>query len=96
MSNAYYPSTTQACFQYNAIAHHHGTLSSEDYLDRMLAHLNGVRHPEDESRMDLYDPLSMVFHNCTEQLKGVKIEGEIDNISGKRANPSESAMLINW
>lgn len=78
MSTPYYPSSTKECFEYSAIAHHHGILSSEEYLDRMLAHLSGVRHSEDNSVMNLQDPLSMVFHTCTEQLAEVIIEGETD------------------
>jgi hypothetical protein len=78
MSRPYYPSSTKECFQYSAIAHHHGIISSEEYLDRMLAHLSGVRHSEDNSVMNLHDPLSMVFHTCTEQLAEVIIEGETD------------------
>ncbi|KAH9207209.1 ankyrin repeat-containing domain protein [Leptodontidium sp. 2 PMI_412] len=71
----YYPPTTQACFHYNYLAHDRGILCSDDYLNRMLAHLSGVRHPEDKSTMTLSDPLSMVFHACTEQLDTVIIEG---------------------
>ncbi|KIM98758.1 hypothetical protein OIDMADRAFT_31525 [Oidiodendron maius Zn] len=74
MSIPYYPSSTKECFEYSAIAHYHGILSSEEYLDRMLAHLSGMRHSEDNSVMNLQDPLSMVLHTCAKQLAEVIIE----------------------
>lgn len=90
----YYPPTTQACFHYNYLAHDRGILCSDDYLNRMLAHLSGVRHPEDKSTMTLSDPLSMVFYACTEQLDTVIIEGK--NILKQGSNLSDDSMLTNW
>lgn len=62
------------CFDYSAEAHRYQDISSEEYLDRMLAHLQGVRHPEDISpATKILDPLSMTIRNCVVALRNSTI-----------------------
>ena len=60
---AYVPSGDPECFVVSAVAHSRGQLSTTKYIDHMLAHLRGVRHPED-SQMIGFDPLSIVIQGC--------------------------------
>lgn len=63
-------------FQDSAEAHRYEHISSEEYLDRMLAHLRGVRHPEDRQPMlKIYDSLSLVIQGYLSEMKVPRIEG---------------------
>ncbi|KAG4439746.1 hypothetical protein IFR05_004768 [Cadophora sp. M221] len=95
MSRPYFSKGTTMCFHYSAEAHRYRDISSEEYLDRMLAHLQGVRHPEDSSTArEILDPLSMTIRNCvvalgnstianTDDIKALFLEswnGKLDNV----------------
>ncbi|KAH6695860.1 ankyrin repeat-containing domain protein [Leptodontidium sp. MPI-SDFR-AT-0119] len=79
MSRPYFSKGTTMCFDYSAEAHRYQDISSEEYLDRMLAHLQGVRHPEDISpATKILDPLSMTIRNCVVALRNSTIANTDD------------------
>jgi hypothetical protein len=59
----YIPSGDPECFEASSIAHSRGQISTTEYMNHMLAHLRGVRHPEDD-RVHESDLLSMAIKEC--------------------------------
>jgi hypothetical protein len=59
----YIPSGDPECFNVSSFAHSRGQISTTEYINHMLAHLRGVRHPEDD-RVEVFDPLSMAIKEC--------------------------------
>ena len=86
----YIPDSTPMCFEFSAVAHSRGEIPFDEYLDRMLAHLRGTRHPEDipQKRL-LFDALSMVIQSCIFEQGFSILEGVY------KFNASSSASRVN-
>lgn len=62
---SYMPDGDPLCFTISTILHNRNQIDTDEYLDRMLAHLSGSRHPEDTPTLRIrYDPLSMAIQSC--------------------------------
>ena len=59
----YIPSGDPECFNVSSFAHSRGQISTTEYINHMLAHLRGARHPKD-GQVHQSDPLSMAIKEC--------------------------------
>lgn len=67
---------TKLCFEDNSIAHSHGKITTEEYLDGMLCHLTGVRHAQDTPLKRIKsDGLSMAIQSCLFELNFKYLKG---------------------
>jgi hypothetical protein len=74
----YLPDGDPLCFTISAILHKRNQIDTDEYLDRMLAHLSGSRHPEDTPTSRIrFDPLSIAIQNCLFDEDFSPIEGKV-------------------